>query len=207
MLWWWLEGPATDTAAHGHGTAGSGDPTTTQPLSVTPQASVVFLRPSAWPRKEWERREGSWPRGAPTPASSRHGRGGGKRQCALTEAQSTRLKGGGGGGGHGEAAGGRGNAFSRWFARTAAAMLGRQWRTAELARRCVLWEERKSEMGRRVRSAGASGFKARLRRQEAHGAWLARQQAGNARRTCVRRFLKTVGHCSAHSVDLDRLTA
>ena len=68
-----------------------------------------------------------------------------KRQCALTEAQSTRLKGGGGGGGHGEAAGGRGNAFSRWFARTAAAMLGRQWRTAELARRCVLGEERNGE--------------------------------------------------------------
>jgi len=111
VLWWWLEGLATNTAAHGHGTAGSGELTTTQPLSVTLRASVVFLWPSAWQRKEWERREGSWPRGAPTPASSRHGCGGGKRQCALTEAQSTRLNGGGDGGEHGEATGGRGNAF------------------------------------------------------------------------------------------------
>ena len=51
-------------------------------------------------------------------------------EYALTEARLTRLRGGGGGGGHGEATGGRGNAFSRWRARTAAAMLGRQWRAA-----------------------------------------------------------------------------
>ena len=60
---------------------------------------------------------------------------------------------------------------------------------ARVTRRAVGGEE--NAMARRVRSAGArGGFKARLRRQEAHGAWLARQQAGDARRTRVRRFLK-----------------
>ena len=74
---------------------------------------------------------------------------------ALTEAQSTRLNGGGDGGEHGEATGGRGNTFSRWHARTAAAMLGRQWRTAELSSlRAVGGEEKRngtaSAFGRRA---------------------------------------------------------
>ena len=74
--------------------------------------------------------------------------------------------------------------------------------------------ERRRAEGRRNENGAASalgqargGFKARLRRQEAHGAWQRDQLADDARRTRVRRFLKTVGHCSAHSVDLDRLTA
>jgi len=58
-------------------------------------------------------------------------------EYALTEARLTRLRGGGGGGGHGEAAGGRGNAFSRWFARTMTATLSRQWRRAAVAWRCA----------------------------------------------------------------------
>ena len=41
-----------------------------------------------------------------------------------------RRLGGEGRGDHGEATGGRGNAFSRWRARMAAAMLGWQWRAA-----------------------------------------------------------------------------
>ena len=59
-----------------------------------------------------------------------HGTVEGNDEFVLTKAQSTWLRGGGGRGDHGEATGGRGNAFSRWRARTAAAMLGRQWRAA-----------------------------------------------------------------------------
>ena len=54
----------------------------------------------------------------------------GNRQFTLTEARMNRRWGGEGRGDHGEAIGERGNAFSRWRARTAAAMLGQQWRAA-----------------------------------------------------------------------------
>ena len=110
---------------------------------------------------------------------------------ALTEAQLTRLNGGGDGGEHGEATGGRGNAFSRWLARTAAAMLGRQWRTAELSSlRAVGGEEKRNGTGECVGQARGV-LKTRLRRQEAHGAWLAR--AGVRRRVADtrRRFSET----------------
>ena len=45
------------------------------------------------------------------------------------------------------------------------------------------------------------------RLQISRGAWQHDQPVDDAWCTRVWRFLKTVGHCSAHSVDLDRLTA
>ena len=99
-------------------------------------------------------REDSWPRGAPTPASSRHGCGGENGEYALTKARSTRLRGGGGGGDHGAALGELGNTLSRWRARTMATMRGRQWRTAELSTlRAVGGEEMRNGTGECVGQA------------------------------------------------------
>ena len=100
------------------------------------------------------RREDSWPRGAPTPASSRHGCGGENGEYALTKARSTRLRGGGGGGDHGVALGELGNALSRWRARTTTMMCGRQWRMAELSTlRVVGGEEMRNGTGECVGQA------------------------------------------------------
>ena len=115
-------------------------------------------------------------------------------EFVLTTAQTTWLRGGGGRGDHGEATGGRGNAFSRWRARTAAAMLGRQWWTAELSSlRAVGGEEKRNGTGECVGQARGV-LKTRLRRQEAHGAWPAR--AGVRRRVADtrRRASEPVGH-------------
>ena len=85
-------------------------------------------------------------------------------EYAVTEARSTWLRGGGGRGDHGEATGEWGNAFSRWRARTAAAMLGRQWRTAELSSlRAVGGEEKRNGTGECVGQARGV-LKTRLRR-------------------------------------------
>ena len=54
-------------------------------------------------------------------------------EYALTEARLTRVNGEGGRGEYGEVTDERGNAFSRWRARTAMATRGRQWRMAELS--------------------------------------------------------------------------
>ena len=53
---------------------------------------------------------------------------------------------------------------------------------------------RKGEMERRLGEQARGGFKARLRRQGAHGAWPAR--SGERRRVADtrRRFSETVGH-------------
>ena len=113
---------------------------------------------------------------------------------ALTEAQTTRLNGGGDGGEHGEATGGRGNAFSRWRARTAVAMLGRQWRTAELSSlRAEGGEEKRNGTGECVGQARGV-LKTRLRRQGAHSAWPA--LSGERRRVADtrRRASEPVGH-------------
>ena len=74
------------------------------------------------------------------------------------------------------------------------------------------WKARNAKWERASAFGQARGsFKARLRWQDAHGAWQRDQPVDDARRTRVRRFLKTVGHCSAHSVfpskpDSDTLT-
>ena len=74
-----------------------------------------------------ERREDSWPRGAPTPTSSCHGCDGENGEYALTNARSTWLRGEGGRGDHGEATSGMAVAFLQWRASGAKA---EQWRAA-----------------------------------------------------------------------------
>jgi len=63
------------------------------------------------------------------------------------------------------------------------------------------WKARNAKWERASAFGQARGsFKARLRRQDAHGAWQRDQPVDDARRTRVRRILKTVGHCSSDSV-------
>ena len=92
----------------------------------------------------------------------------GNDEFVLTQAQSTQLRGGGGRGDHGEATSEMAGMFLQWRARTATAMLGRQWRTA-LARRSERREMRKWS-GDSVGQA-LGGFMTRPARQDVHGAW------------------------------------
>ena len=83
-------------------------------------------------RRGWEGLGGSWPRGAPTPARSRHGGGGGNGECALTKTQSTRLRGGGDRVEHGEAMDELADMFLWWRASSSSSELLRSYgRTKE----------------------------------------------------------------------------
>ena len=114
--------------------------------------------------KGWKGRGGSWPRGAPTPARSRHGGGGRNGDYALTKPQSTRLNGGGGRGDHGEARSKRADAFLQWRAckAMATATLGRKWRSYG-GFGAARGEGERMRWSRRVRRAGA-GLLLELRR-------------------------------------------
>ena len=82
-----LEGVMTSTVAHGHGRAGSGELTASQPQTVTLRASSVLLRPSARQRKGWEGHSGGCPRGATMPVRSAMAAVEEQRRFALTEAR------------------------------------------------------------------------------------------------------------------------
>ena len=103
-------------AAHGHGLAGSGEARPRRARLGSVRAFGVHYQPKQARKRGWEGRGGSWPRGAPTPARSRHGGGGRNGEYALTKPQTTRLKGGGGRGDHGEARGKMADAFLQWRA-------------------------------------------------------------------------------------------
>ena len=115
--------------------------------------------------KGWKGRGGSWPRGAPTPARSRHGGGGRTGDYALTQPQSPRLKGGGGRGDHGDASSEMADAFLQ---RRTSGAKAEQWRAAAARLlRAVGGEEKRngtaSAFGRRARGDFRHGYDARRR--------------------------------------------
>jgi len=127
-----------------------------------PMSFSSVHRSSRKGEKGWEGRGDSWPRGAPTPARSRHGGGGRNGDFALTKAQMDRLKGGGGRGDHGEARGKMAGVFLQWRGRKATATLGRNSRSCGgSALRAV--ETKECKWSRQVRRAGA-GFHLELGR-------------------------------------------
>ena len=125
-------------------------------------------------RRGWEGLGGSWPRGAPTPARSRHGGGGGNGECALTKTQSTRLRGGGDRGEHGEAMDELAVAFLQWRASSSSSELLRlllrsYWRMEEA-------EEIEIELASWLTGAwgGAHVVAGRARASAAHGSTIRR---------------------------------
>ena len=149
-------------AAHDHGLAGSGEARPRRARLGSVRAFGVHYQPKQARKRGWEGRGGSWPRGAPTPARSRHGGGGRNGEYALTKPQSTWLRGGGGRGDHGEARGKMAGAFLQCRAHKATATLGRNSRSCGgSALRAV--ETKECKWSRQVRRAGA-GFHLELGR-------------------------------------------